>query len=74
MSGKPERAMSETVTDTAPPTIRATVFSFADDCWKYALSNGSVVKAWPGDARIPCGMPYTERSQWGANQVFRRWP
>jgi hypothetical protein len=58
------------VAETAA-TIRATEFSFSDDCWKYALSDGTIAKGNPGDARMPCGMPFSERSQWGANQVAR---
>lgn len=57
------------MTPDAHPTIRATEFNFRQDCWLYALSDGTFAKGQPGDARIPCGMPFSERSQWGANQL-----
>lgn len=56
----------------SPLTIRATEFDYFRDCWKYALANGLIVHGEWGDARIPCGIAFTERNQWAANQVFGR--
>jgi hypothetical protein len=57
--------------ESAKPVIRATEFSYYDDCWVYALSDGTITKGRPGDARIPVGLPLTGRMQWGANQLAR---
>ena len=57
-------------TTTSSPIIRATEFSFLDDCWIYALSDGSIAKGWPGDARIPAGICLNERNRWATNIVF----
>lgn len=55
----------------APVTIWATAFNYYDDCWMYALTDGTAVKGRPGDARVPAGLPFTEWTQWGANRVFK---
>ena len=49
--------------------IVGTDFDFARDCWVYRLEDGSIVRSFPGDARIPCGLEYREQNQWGANQL-----
>lgn len=51
--------------------ITATQFNYLDDCWMYQLEDKSVVSGRIGDARIPCGMQFTERNQWGANQLAK---
>ena len=53
-------------------TIRATEFNYLRDCWMYALTDGSISYGKPGDARVPCGLPLNERTQWGANQILGR--
>ena len=50
-------------------TIIATEFRYLGDCWLYAMSDGSVISGKPGDARIPAGLQFNERNQWGANQL-----
>lgn len=52
-------------------TIVATEFSYLRDCWLYAMSNGTIIEGKLGDARVPAGLPFNARTQWGANQVFR---
>ena len=49
--------------------IVATEFSELLDCWRYRLSDGSIVKGDPGNARIPVGLPFNDRMQWGANRL-----
>ncbi len=52
--------------------IIATQMNVAEDCWMYRLEDNSTVKGATGAERIPCGLEYNERNQWGANQIFGR--
>ncbi len=52
--------------------IVATEFNYYDYCWIYRLDTGEIKKGNPGDSRIPCGLEFTERNQWGANQIFQQ--
>lgn len=54
------------------PRIVATEYSPFDGCWLYKLENGLIVRGDPGEARVPAGLPWNERSRWGANRVFGR--
>jgi hypothetical protein len=51
--------------------IVATEFSFLLDSWRYLLSDGSIVIGDPGNARIPVGLPFNDRMQWGTNWLWR---
>jgi len=62
--------MSKTLVGDGP-RIMHTAFDACNDRWLYALDNGIVAKAARGDARIPCGCPYNEFTQWGANQLAK---
>ncbi len=55
-----------------PPHIVLTERDYLFERWMYLLSDGAVVLGNAGDARIPAGLPFTERMQWGANRIFGR--
>lgn len=51
--------------------IIATEFNYSEWRWVYALEDKSVVMGGIDDARIPCGLEFTERNQWVANQLVK---